>query len=437
MGDLFLKNRLVMAWMQLLAVSIFVFYSFAEMNIINILNTTLTNLYNLSASHLSLATSLYLLANGLCLIPVGILLDRFSTKKLLFVAILAKIFCDFIILYTHSFTTLLLMRTLSGAAHAFALLSAFKIAATLFPSKLRGLAMGIPITLGMCGGAFAQAPCQYILRTYGWHAVIFTFIFLGIISLWLVYVLVNLKESKLELPQDIEKINLSILSKLLIVVKNSHNWIVSIYICLLDLPLVIFGAIWGERFLVQHNSLSQEQAAISIMMLFVGSIIGMSIMGYLSDFFKSRKKIARYASLCGLFVAFMCIVVSNANLWFISFIFLLLGLFGGAQTIGYTMLAEMQMPDMRNMAMGITNVVIVVGGAMFQTFYAKGIDLSLQMTNLSELAKIILLWLMPLGFFGAFILSFFFNDSFSFGSKSLRACDLDTSLEERTIVGEV
>src|SRR3989338_5059083 len=76
-----------LAWMVVVTAALFFLYEFIQMNLFNAINVELREAFNLDAEQLGQLFSMYFYANALCLFPVGNLIDRYSTKKLLMLAV--------------------------------------------------------------------------------------------------------------------------------------------------------------------------------------------------------------------------------------------------------------------------------------------------------------------------------------------------------------
>src|SRR3989338_716793 len=81
------KQHTALAWLVVMTAALFFFYEFIQMNLFNTINTQLRETYRLNAEQLGQLFSMYFYANALVLFPVGNLLDRYSTKKLLLTAV--------------------------------------------------------------------------------------------------------------------------------------------------------------------------------------------------------------------------------------------------------------------------------------------------------------------------------------------------------------
>ena len=80
-------DRTFQAWLVILSASLYFFYEFIQLNLFNAIDVPLMRDFHLGAAGLGQLASLYFYANATFLFPAGIMLDRFSTRRLLLVAV--------------------------------------------------------------------------------------------------------------------------------------------------------------------------------------------------------------------------------------------------------------------------------------------------------------------------------------------------------------
>ena len=95
------------AWLVILSSSLFFLYAFINMTCFNGLSSQLMQAFNVSALSISHLSAMYFYANILFLIPAGILLDKFSTRRLILVIMPISICSTFIFSNTHDYHILL------------------------------------------------------------------------------------------------------------------------------------------------------------------------------------------------------------------------------------------------------------------------------------------------------------------------------------------
>jgi MFS family permease len=106
-----------------------------------------------------------------------------------------------------------------------------------------------------------------------------------------------------------------------------------------------------------------------VSLIFMGSVVGCPLAGWLSDFQGRRKPImivGAIATLISVFPLFLGIVLSQITL---SIIFFALGFFTSTQVISYPLVAESNSSDNTGAATGIASVIIMGGGGVGQVLF--------------------------------------------------------------------
>jgi len=82
------QNPVWLAWLVCLSASLLVAYEFFNQTVFGSLSVPLMKAFHLNAGQLGVLSSTYFYANALFLIPAGLLLDRYSTRAWILVAML-------------------------------------------------------------------------------------------------------------------------------------------------------------------------------------------------------------------------------------------------------------------------------------------------------------------------------------------------------------
>jgi len=135
---------------------------------------------NLSPGDLGLLTSTYFLTFAAFQLPLGVLLDRFGSRKveaclLLFAAVGAFIFAR-----ANSVPGLIAGRALIGFGVSSCLMAAFTAFAIWFPRERLPLVNGIQVAVGGLGALTGTAPVEAALQISDWRTL---FTLLGILTL--------------------------------------------------------------------------------------------------------------------------------------------------------------------------------------------------------------------------------------------------------------
>lgn len=363
-----------MAWVVVMVSALFFFYEFLQMNMFDTINASLMRAFNINAGQISGLSAGYFYADIILLFPAGLILDKFSTRKLLSVAMAVSVAATFCLSFTSNFWFAFAMRMLSGFGAAFNLLSSLRLASRWFPAHRLALVSGAVVTMAMLGGVVAQTPMTILVDHVGWrHAVRYD---AGLGLAFLVLIILLVKDYPKGYRQAaIEKPNKMKLGQTInFILKNKQNWYAGFYTCFLNLPIVVMGALWGIQYLTQVNHYSRTQASVINSMLFIGTIIGSPILGALSDAMKKRKPMMVICAFISVALILLIRYWQLPSFTTMFVLFLLLGIFTSSQVISYPVITESNPLALTGSALGMASVIIMAGGAIFQPLMGALLD---------------------------------------------------------------
>lgn len=369
------------AWIVCLVASLFFMDEFMRINIFNNLQQDLHKELGISISQYSNLAACYFYGNMIMLFPAGIMLDRMSVKKILITVTLACAFASFIMAHATSYSAAVISRIIIGLGGAFPLLAVFKLATRWFKPNQLALVMGVTVTIAMTGGLIAQTPFILLKHLVGWRETLLIDTAFGVFSALLMFKFVHDKPSGAA-PDEQQQFSLT---EFLKTVKqaggNKHTWIAGLAISLLNLPIFIFGAIWGLPYLMQYHALTEVDSSMVVSMMFIGMIIGSPLLGAWSDNYKfaflggikllPEKSRSQVMLLSGLLLVLLSFVIIFHGPWSFSMlmvIFLLIGFFSSGQVAGYPYISENNKPELAATAGGISSMLIMAGGIV-QPFF--------------------------------------------------------------------
>ncbi len=124
--------------------------------------------FQISASQLSTFTVLQLLVYAGMQIPVGVLLDRYGPKRLLFTGAVTMTLAQLGFAFTGSFAGALVARIFVGMGDAMVFISVLRIIAAWFPPRRNAIFTAWTALLGQCGALVAAIPLARSLSRFGW-----------------------------------------------------------------------------------------------------------------------------------------------------------------------------------------------------------------------------------------------------------------------------
>jgi MFS family permease len=356
-----------MAWLVCLSAGLFFLYEFFQLNIFDVINQPLREDFHINAAQLSWMSSAYLLADILFLLPAGLILDRYSTRRVILVSMLLCIMGTLGFAITDSFALAFFFHFLSGIGNAFCFLSCVVLVTHWFPPRRQALVIGLLVTMAFLGGMMAHTPLAYLYDLFGWRsALLIDAAFGAILLLWIA---IFVQDRPTKSSNSMIKNSYPMLPDFISALTNLQNWLAGLYTACLNLPIMVLCALWGASYLQSVHHLSEIAASNVISLIFMGSIIGCPLLGWLSDSQGRRKPLmilAAVATLITLIPLFLDVTLSQMTL---RVLFFLLGFFTSAQVISYPLIAESNQAKNIGAATGIASIIIMGGGGVGQVLF--------------------------------------------------------------------
>jgi MFS family permease len=404
-------SNLSRSWLVVMAAALFFFYSFIQMTIFSTaeMKDYFTDKLSIpDTAAFGVFAGMFLIGCVIFLIPAGILLDKFSVKKLILVSVLLGVTGVIGLAFTQNLAIAKSFRFLTGIAHCIAFMAPLRLAPRWFPSKKLALAVGLVITFAVTGGLISQTPMYLAITTLGGENTMLLNIALGVVVFIVVLLLVKdhptgaiLKEESKSLP---------LWTGLRNAIGNQQNWLSGFYIGLLNLAVLLLGAIWGTNYLLyKYDYLSSQIVTSIIGMIFIGTMIGSPLCGLISDKLKNRKWTMMGGASLSLLLMLGIMLIPAPSAGFLHVMFLFLGIITAAQTIGYAVIAESNNDNVLGTANGFAAVLLMGMAAIAQPLFGWLIKIFGGETSASYMKAI---YLMPISFFIALICSLLIRETF-------------------------
>ncbi|KTC66603.1 major facilitator family transporter [Legionella adelaidensis] len=396
-----------MAWLVCLSAGLFFFYEFFQLNLFDVINTPLRQEFQIDAAQISWMSSTYLWADILFLLPAGIILDRFSTRMVILTALFICIVGTVGFGLTNSFFIASLFHFLSGIGNAFCFLSCVVLVSRWFPPRRQALVIGCLVTMAFIGGMMAHTPLAYLNATYGWRKSLLIDGGVGVLFfLWILLIVKDSPRGKfLATRNPTEPPNF------FRAFRNAQNWLGGLYTSCLNLPIMVLCALWGATYLETVHHLSSLSASNVVSLIFIGSIIGCPLAGWLSDSWGKRKPImflGGIATLLTMLPFFIGITLSEFTL---SILFFALGFFTSTQVITYPLIAESNSSSNTGSATGMASVIIMGGGGVGQVLFGQLMNYHAQSTNYQVGDFEFAMWIFPIAGVIALLALFFTRET--------------------------
>lgn len=364
--QLSLKEKL-QPWLVCFSAALFFFYEFIQMNMFNSISGDLMQAFSVSGVRLGNLSAMFLYADVLFLLPAGIILDRISVRKVILIAMGLCVIGTIAFSQATVFWVAASCHFIAGIGNSFCFLSCIILASRWFPPRRMALVTGLIVTFAMTGGMIAQTPLTLLVQEIGWRHSVFLNGILGICIIFINWLFIQDAPKGYQIHQQSKKA--PFFQGIVTAAKNVHTWLYAVYTSLLNLPIMVLGALWGVLALTQLHHLTNEQASFITAMIFLGTIFGGPVTGWISDQISLRKLPMVIFGVLSLVVMLAIMYLRPLHFDQLVILFFLLGFFTSAQVISYPAIAESNPKTITGTAMGLASVIIMGGGAISQPLF--------------------------------------------------------------------
>lgn len=336
-----------------------IFYAYENLMQISqgIIADDIISTFNVTASSIGILSSVYFWSYAILQIPIGLSLDRFSTKKPFLVGLLLCIMGTLLTANAGNTTHLVLSRLLIGAGSSFAALICLQIAADAFTRYQFSTLTGVLLSIGLFGQIMGEYPYILLTQAMGWRQSYLLFAIIALFLLLLVsYIFTNAQPGE-------KKTTKAIKEELRLVVKNKKILFLSAYGMLMFTPFLLLSSTWGLPFVMTKLSLNKHAASQILSYLQFGFIVGAPLLGRLSDRFKTRSVILKLSSMFGLLII-IAFIYLPLPVWLASFFLFAIGFFVSGFLPAFTLVKESADYSYKNCALGFMNTLNMLGGAI-------------------------------------------------------------------------
>lgn len=374
-------SKMIYPWLICVTGMLFYCYNYFIRVSPSVMQDDLIQSFHITAYQFGALAAFYYYAYTPMQLPAGMIFDKFGARVVLLVSSLTAVFGLFIFVTATSYSTAAMGRFLIGLGTAFSYIGVLKLASIWLPANRFATVAGLTTALGMTCGALSQKYLANAVSIFGYrHALNFA-IFTGITLSILIFLVVRNrpKHSVAHINHVQTPVNMKqLLGALKIIFTNPQMWLIGVIGCLLYLPASVFLDLWGIPYLKAVYQLTPGQAVDISSLTFFGWIIGGPVIGAFSDKIK-RRRLPLIST--GMFAAILlCLVfyVPNFPISALKTTFFIIGFCCGAHPLCFALGKENNPIQISGTAVAITNMLIMLGGAIFQPIVGKLLDLHTQ-----------------------------------------------------------
>lgn len=362
-------------WIIWLLSALFYFYENLLQVSPSVLVDELTQAFSVNAAALGYISAAYFYAYAAMQIPVGVLVDKYSVRVLLTMAVITCALGCVIFAFSSNVTTASIGRLLMGFGSAFAAVCNMKLAANWFSPDRFPFFVGLMVTVGFSGSMVGETPLAHLVDFIGWRQSMLLLAGVGFVLAIIIVAIVQTRPHGRH--EEVKHQQLPLLEGLKHVVAVSQSWILALYGGLMFASTSIFGGLWGVPFIQSAYHLNKPVAAGIVSLLFLGWVVGSPSTGWLASRARSRKQVMWVGTL-GALLCMALILYLSMPLFLLSFIVFAFGVCSSCFLPSFTFIKELHPVYYTGAALGFMNMANMLGGALGQPLVGYLLDLCWQ-----------------------------------------------------------
>nr|AQT39237.1 NarK [Streptomyces sp.] len=330
--------------------------------------------FDINASALSTFSILQLLVYAGMQIPVGLMVDRLGTKKMLTLGVVLFTVGQLGFAFSPSYGAAVASRALLGCGDAMTFISVLRLGSRWFPARRGPLIGQVAALFGMAGNLVSTIFISRLLHGVGWTAT-----FAGSAAAGLV-VLVLLSLFLKDHPEGHEPPPAQHTGSAFVRKQIARSWRepgtrLGMWVHFTtQFPAMVFLLLWGMPFLVEAQGLSRETAGSLLTLVVLSNMVVGLVYGQVI----ARHHAARVPLALGtvgatalLWASTIAYPGGQAPMWLLITMCTVLGACGPASMIGFDFARPANPPERQGTASGIVNM----GGfvASMTTLLAVGV----------------------------------------------------------------
>ncbi len=315
--------------------------------------------FHVNASALSTFSILQLLVYAGMQIPVGLLVDRLGTKRVLGLGVVLFTAGQVGFAFSTSYGTALASRALLGCGDAMTFISVLRLGTRWFPARRGPLVAQLAGLVGMAGNLVSTLVLARLLHSLGWTAAFAGSALAGVTVLVLLLLFLRDHPEGHE-PAPLSHHGAAYVRRQIAAAWREPGTRLGLWVHFTtQFPAMVFLLLWGLPFLVQAQGLSRASAGELLTLVVLSNmVVGLVYGQVVARHHAARLPLAlgTVTATAGMWAATLAYPGERAPMWLLVALCTVLGACGPASMIGFDFARPANPPERQGTASGITNM---------------------------------------------------------------------------------
>lgn len=347
------RRRAWVIWLVALAVYVLAVFHRSSLGVAGLLAA---ERFAIDATSLALFTVLQLAVYAAMQVPVGVLLDRFGSRRLLLGGLVLMTCGQLAFAVAETFTPAVIARAVIGAGDAMVFVSVIRLVASWFLVRQAPLVTQLTGQVGQVGAIIAAAPLSWALVTLGWTGAFALASSAGVVLM--VAVLVFIKDSPYARGGP-SPVKLRQLARQVRSVWGNPGTRLGLWTHFTSqFSMTVFAMLWGFPFLVRGQGLTPTTASVLLMLMTVWVIISGLALSWLVGRIPYYRSWIVIGVVLAMMVPWTAVLLRDtpAPLWLLIVLVCLTASGGPASLVGFDLARSFTPMETMGRATGLVNV---------------------------------------------------------------------------------
>lgn len=315
-----------------------------------------TERFEISAAQLSVFTMLQLLVYTLMQIPVGLMLDRFGSRRIMLTGLVTLTAAQTLFAVADTYGVALLARFFVGVGDAMIFVCVLRLVSTWFAPRRIPLVTQMTGVLGQLGGIIAAVPMTLALRELGWTKAYLLAAGLGIVLL--LALLVFIRDSPNERSASGPPMSLTTIRRSLAESWEHPGTRLGLWTHFTtQFSATTLGLLWGYPFFVRGENLTSGQAGALLTILVVAVMAAGPALAWFITRHPWHRSTLVLSIVVSIVVMWTIVLMwrGDAPFWLLVLLMVAVGVGGPASMIGFDFGRSFNPAHRMGAAIGIIN----------------------------------------------------------------------------------